>query len=427
MFNNQLPMIQPQLFPYGYNNNWLIQNMNQQYLNNIIPFNNNIPLNNNNIQYNNNNQINNNNIQINHENNSNNNNIQTNHENNSNNNNIQINLENNSNNNNIKLNHENQSTNNNIQNNHENQINNEIILNNNNFTLDKNRKDIFPENAKLFNIIETENEIFIANKAKFELIKILKDDANIIERITTQIQIPVNLSPISQADGIIGIFDLNGIKYLGIILSSEESATILNSKIYLIKSIKLIKISKKNEFQYNKELTNNICDLFSTGIFYYSNDYKLSLILNQHSQKENNSKYLFNFSLLKLFYQNSIPDYFYAQIILGFVSSKNNLKFENNQLLLDIIIIERYFYENIIISNNDIINIKQIEFISIFKSEDNNGENKPFSFVCYENSETINDINAFIPFRSVLLDELKQFQSVVCIINNLKKKLNLNN
>ena len=148
--------------------------------------------------------------------------------------------------------------NNNIPSSSFNQVNNNVknineinFQNYNNYKLDKKRKDIFPDNAKIFNILETENEIYIANTKKLELIKILKDDTSIIERINKQTEIPRNISQITQADAIIGIFDLNWIKYLGIVTFSEESATILNSKIYSIKSIELIQITKTKEFPYN--------------------------------------------------------------------------------------------------------------------------------------------------------------------------------
>ena len=316
------------------------------------------------------------------------------------------------------LNNPNTINNNNVEN------TNKIYFENyNNNILDKNRKDIFPDNSKIFNILESENEIYIANTKKFELIKILRDDTSNIKRINTQDIIPENLKQKAQADGIIGIFDLNYIKYLGIIISYEETATIFNSKIYLINSIELIKISKKNEFQYNKDLKQNINDLINTKNFYYSNDYKLTLSLNHQEQEEKNSKYLLNYILLTSFFDNNIPDYFYSKMILGFASSKNNIKFENKPISLDIIIIERYFNENFIIKNNGLIYIKQIEFISIFKNMNNNDDIKTFSFILYENGEIINSINSFVPFKLTFIEELNQFQNLICIINNLNKKI----
>ena len=440
--NNQNQMLGfqpfPNMFGFPVNNPMLNQNMNlQNNIYNSNPFNNqlnynlpNLPLNNaftpinnyqpyNFYQINNNNQYNN---VIQNNNNSNiinNNNIQT-----SNFNQINNYIQNN---NNIFSNNSNPIINNNIFNiqiNNNAENNNEIHLeNNNNYNLDITRKDIFPDNAKMFNILEAENEIYIANTKKFELIKILRDDTSNIERINNKSVIPKKLTQKAQTDGIIGIFDLNYIKYLGIITDYEESATILNSKIYLIKSIELIKISKTKEFLYNEELNKNINDLFSTKNFYYSNDYKLSLSLNKNSQEEKNSKYLLNHLLLTSFFDNNIPDYFYSKIILGFASSKNNIKFENEQISLDIIIIERYFNENILIRNFDLIYIKQIEFISIFKNINNNEDSKTFSFICYQNGEAINSISSFVPFKAILMDELKQFQNLVCIINNLKKEI----
>ena len=435
-YNNNFQRINNTLYNDDIHNNYNIQHNNNIHYNNNIPNTNNIQniYNNNNIQSMNyilniNNNQNNNGILYNH-NFQNMNDIQNNG-NILNTGNIQINNGIQYNNNIIQINNQiqnnNMNLNDNIQNNHNNinSINN-IQLNNsnNNFQLDNTRKDIFPEKGKLFNIIEAENEIYIANTNKFELIKILKDDTSIIERINKQTEIPRNIIQITQADAIIGIFDLNWIKYLGIVTFSEESATILNSKIYSIKSIELIQITKTKEFPYNEELKENIKDLFSTKNFYYSNDYKLSLSLNQHEQETINKKYSVNYSMLTSFFENNIPEYFYAQIILGLVSSENNIEFENSQSSIDIIIIERYFYENIIRRNNYLMYIKQVEFISIFKRKNNNdGENEFFSFICYENGETANNINSFVPFKVSIVEELNQFQNITCIINNLNDNI----
>ena len=345
------------------------------------------------------------------------------------NNNIVINNVNNNGNNNANNNTNNNDNNSNnpntINNNTENT--NEIILENvNNYVLDKNRKDIFPDNSMMFNILESDNEIFIANTKMFELIKISKDDTSNIKRINSQNIIPNNLTQKAKTEGIIGIFDLNYIKYLGIITNYTKSATILNSEVYLINSIELIKISKIKEFEPNKDLKEKIKDLIKTKNFYYSNNYKLSLSLNHHTQKENNSKFLLNNLLLTSFFDNNIPEYFYSKMILGFASSKSDITFENKNISLDIIIIERYFNENVIFRNNDLIYIKQIEFISIFKNKNNNDDAKTFSFICYESGEAINSINSFVPFKITLVDELNQFQNLICIINNLNKQITPN-
>jgi hypothetical protein len=46
---------------------------------------------------------------------------------------------------------------------------------------------------------------------------------------------------------------------------------------------------------------------------------------------------------------------------------------------------------------------------------------KFFSYICYESSESINNINVFVPFKIFLVEELNQFNNIVCIINNLTK------
>ena len=279
-------------------------------------------------------------------------------------------------------------------------------------------------NAKPFNIIEMEKEIFIENINQFNCIKILKDNSNKIEIINKN-DIPNNPTKKTQADAIIGFFNFNNIKYLGIVANSEESAMILTSKIYLIKSIELIKITNNNESPYNLSLKENIKNLFATKNFYYSNDYKLSLILSQHNQYNINEKYLMNYSLLKIFFENNIPQCFYSQIIFGFVLGKNNISLGNNQLniALDIIIIERYLNGNINMNNSNLVYIKQIEFITIFKNMNNIIANKKFSHICYESSESINNIKVFVPFKIALVEELNQFKNIVCILNNLTKDI----
>ena len=290
--------------------------------------------------------------------------------------------------------------------------------NNNNFASFNNHKP--------YNILETENEIFIQHTYKFDAIKITKNNPLTIQRINNQKEIPIIFNQKLEADAIIGIFDLNNIKYLGIVASSEQTALVIGSKVYVINSIELIKISNINESQYHTYLKTNIKNLFATKNFYYSNDYKLSLSYGTYFQNNRiNPKYLINYHLLKPFFDNNIPEYFYCQIIFGFVSSRNDIIIGNNfcNIGLDIIIIERYFNGNIIMNNFNLTYIKQIEFITVFKNMNNFMEYKIFSNICYMNSESINNINVFVPFKMILVEELNQFQNIICIINNLDKDI----
>ena len=297
-----------------------------------------------------------------------------------------------------------------------------FYMNNNNIQINNYQNNFSNFNGKPFTIIETEQDIYIVNMYKNDSIKIIRSNPNKIERINFQ-NIPINSTKQKmEVEGIIGIFDLNAVKYLGIITSSEEAAAILSSKVYVIKSIELIKITNTTESQYFINFKTSIKYLFSMNNFYYSNDYKLSM--SQSSQNSIiNYKYLMNYHLLKYFFDNNIPDYFYSQIIFGFVSSQNNIYLGNNQynISLDIIIIERYFNGNIIMNNSNLVYIKQIELITIFKNNNNLMDNKIFSYISYISSESANNINVFVPFKIVLVEELKQFNNLVCVINNLNK------
>ena len=297
-----------------------------------------------------------------------------------------------------------------------------FFMNNNNIQLNNYQNNFSTFNGKPFTIIETEQDIYIINMYKNDSLKIIRSNPNKIERINFQ-NIPINSTKQKmEVEGIIGIFDLNAVKYLGIITSSEEAATISSSKVYVIKSIELIKITNTNESQYFTNFKKSIKYLFSINNFYYSNDYKLSM--SQSSQNGIiNYKYLMNYHLLKYFFDNNIPDYFYSQIIFGFVSSQNNIYLGNSQfnISLDIIIIERYFNGNIIMNNSNLVYIKQIELITIFKNNNNLMDNKIFSYISYISSESANNINVFVPFKIVLVEELKQFNNLVCVINNLNK------
>jgi hypothetical protein len=300
---------------------------------------------------------------------------------------------------------------------------------NNNGGFNNNLNNIISFNNMRYNIIENENEIFIVNIYRFDAIKISKNNPNQISRINYTNELPKNIFQ-KQACAIIGFFDLYNIKYLAIVSSSEEVATILESKVYLINSIELIKITNENEPKNFENIKNNIKSLFSTKNFYYSNDYKLSASLEQISQNNNiQSKYLANYSLLKNFYDNNIPEYFYCQMIFGFVSSRNNINISNNQYngKIDLIIIERYFHCNINISNYAILYIKQVEFITVFKDMNDQTKNKIFSNVNYLNNEYVNNTNTFVPFKITLVEELNKFQSLVCIVNNLNKDLKSKN
>lgn len=309
-----------------------------------------------------------------------------------------------------------------------------------NFSSDKNslkynRDSNIPDNSLPFNnlaynIKETENEIYIENINKLDAIKISRRNPNIIERIYNKNVIHNIIHKKYQAFAIIGIFDLNFVKYLGYVSSAEEITTIIGYKVYLINSIELIKINNNiNEPLAYNNFKENIKKLFSTKNFYFSNEYNISIAYNEFNRDiRANKKYLMNYPLLKLFLDNDIPNYFYCQIIFGFVSGQNNISMGNNSSnILDIAIIERYINGNIRANNNDLVYIKQIEFITNFKDKNNILKNAICSYICYENGESINNIIAFSPFKMILVEELNKFENIFCKINNLNNKISLKN
>ena len=198
----------------------------------------------------------------------------------------------------------------------------------------------------------------------------------------------------------------------------------------MINSIELIKINNNiNEPLAYNNFIENIKKLFSTKNFYFSNEYNISIAYNEFNRDiRENKKYLMNYPLLKLFLDNDIPNYFYCQIIFGFVSGQNNISMGNNSSnILDIAIIERYINGNIRANNNDLVYIKQIEFITNFKDKNNILKNAICSYICYENGESINNIIAFSPFKMILVEELNKFENIFCKINNLNNKISLKN
>ena len=301
-------------------------------------------------------------------------------------------------------------------------MNNNIQINN------EQNNTPFINNGKPFIIYEAENEIYIENIYAFDVLKILRANPNVIERINNKNSIPKEYNRKTEAFTIIGIVDLYNAKYLGYVSSSEEVAKIFVSTVHVINSIELIKINNIEEPPIYNNLKENIKQYFSTKNLYYSNDYQIALPLSHFNQNIIlANKYLINYSFLKPFFDNNIPPYFFCQIIFGFVSYKRDVYIGNNETnrLLDMIIIERYMNGNINPNNDILVYIKQIEFITVFKNKDNSKDNKFFSHVFYESNESINNINSFSPFKMTLVEELNKFKKIFCIVNNLNKNIQI--
>ena len=279
------------------------------------------------------------------------------------------------------------------------------------------------QNNKYFKINETINEFYIRNNRNNKSIKIYKLDR---ERENGN----KDIIRTYQADSIIGIYELNEKKYLGIVTSSKIAAKIFNFYIFRIIKVELIKMSNNKETMSDIKLKEEIENIFSTQNFYYSNEYDLSLSLysqnvinsydfdgNNNNKKKLESKYLINSDNLKYFVENNIPDCFYSIIIYGYVGCKIDVNLnEKNDNIVDLILIERYYKKDIIVNKDIPEYFKQIEFICSFK---NNYNNNVFSFIFYVKSKSMNNINDFMPFNNFVNGELDKYKNISCIVNNL--------
>ena len=281
----------------------------------------------------------------------------------------------------------------------------------------------FCPQSKIFNIKESKFSIYIENIKQNCTIKITKSFDKKIKIVDSESEL-MELNPLrtSQADAIIGIFNLNDNKYLGVVTSSAIVANIFDSNLYNIKSVELIKITNNNESKSDENFINNIKNLFLTGNFYYSDKYDISLSNAYDNKNKIQSKYLINYSLIKNFIDDNVPEFFYSCLIFGYVGCAQNINLNGNiNFTIDLIIIERYFNKNIIINNEIPGYIKQIELICVFKNNNNRSLDKKLSYVCYMSSEQLSKISKFHPLKSILIEELNLYKNIQCIINNLNE------
>lgn len=160
---------------------------------------------------------------------------------------------------------------NNNNNYNQNNIENSIKMLNNSQINDSS----FNQNKPL-NIKENSINIYIENINQFCTIKIPKSFDGKICIVDNENELK-NINPynVLKVDSIIGIFNLNVNKYLGVITSSKEVGNLMDSYLYCIYNIELIKITLNNESSTDENLVKNIKNLFSTGNFYYSNNYDI--------------------------------------------------------------------------------------------------------------------------------------------------------
>ena len=287
---------------------------------------------------------------------------------------------------------------------------------------------------KIFNIKISDSDIYIAHTKKNLIIRIPKNFNNKIFMVDNEYEyISLNQIEAYQADSILGIFDINNNKYLAIVTSAKVAAKVLGQFLFNIISIELIKITNNLADINENNIKQDIINLFSTKNFYFSNDFDLSLSLynqykinsydyngNNSNKKQLKSKYLINSTILKYFAENNIPECFYSTIIYGYVGCKIDVDLDetNKNLTVDIVVIERYYKNNIIFNNDIPSHVKQIELICNFKNKINKSKNV-FSFIFYISSEKMKNLNDFDPCKNILIEEFEQYKNVACIINNI--------
>jgi hypothetical protein len=133
--------------------------------------------------------------------------------------------------------------------------------------------------------------------------------------------------------------------------------------------------------------------------------------------------YLINFSLLKNFYSFNIPKIFYSHVIFGYVGCKididmQDLRYGENKSI-DLIIIERYYKKSLLVNDDIEQHLKQIEFISVYKNMGN--IYNTFSLVIYVSNELFyqNIKGIFNPYNEYIKEEIKIFNDIICIINDI--------
>ena len=348
----------------------------------------------------------------------------------------------------------NNNMNNNVNNNIKYSINSNNTINNNNNNNNKNSsnqkaKEI-KNKHKMYSIKETSTHIYVENTKKVLLLGIEKSFNKIYLVKEFSDILNLNLMKTYQVDSILGIIDINkNNKYLLVVSSSQLVANVLGVDIYNILNVDCIQITPFNETEHEQKRITYIKKLFQCKNFYYSNEIDLSCHLFTKNKKQTQAinDYCINSSLLKYFFDNSIPNDFYSKVIYGYVGLKKNIEINNNSnnvILMDNLIVERvnkhFNY------SNDIQNqIKQIEFICIYKrnnlnlNENKNNGNKNnkekyntniFSFIFYVSNEIANDNIAFNPWNNFIMKELSQYINIVCIINNninININININN
>ena len=275
-----------------------------------------------------------------------------------------------------------------------------------------------------YTIIESGTKVYIKHEKSNKVIAMDRNLDKIYE-ITDYDEI-LNSKYITnfKVDSILGILDINkSNKYLVVVTSSKIAAKFKGSFIYNIHNIRLVKITFYKENEDEQKCIKEISSLFGTRNFYYSNDYDLSLSLYNQDKNIINSDYLINLSFLRYFHIFNIPKIFYSHVIFGYVGCKidveiNDLQNGENKSV-DLIIMERVYKKSLLVNNDISQQLKQIEFITVYKNMKN--EEKVFSFIIYLSNELFyqNIKGVFNPYNEYIKGELQKYNSIICIINDI--------
>ena len=275
-----------------------------------------------------------------------------------------------------------------------------------------------------FTIFESRDNIYIKHEKANKIISMDRDLNQIAEFTNYEEILNMRYATSFQVDSILGILDINkGNKYIVTVTSSRIAAKLKGCYIYNIYKVRLVKITYFKETEDEEKCIKEIDGLFSTRNFYYSNDYDLSLSLNLQEKNIQNNNYLINLSFLRHFHSFNIPKMFYSYVIFGYVGCKidvdiKDLKNGENKSL-DLIVIERVYRKSLLINDDIPRQIKQIEFISVFKNGKN--EEATFSTIMYLCNELYyQNINSvFNPYNEYIKEELNMFENIVCIVNDM--------
>ena len=275
-----------------------------------------------------------------------------------------------------------------------------------------------------FTIFESRDNIYIKHEKANKIISMDRDLNQISEFTNYEEILNMRYATSFQVDSILGILDINkGNKYIVTVTSSRIAAKFKGCYIYNIYKVRLVKITYFKETEDEEKCIKEIDGLFSTRNFYYSNDYDLSLSLNLQEKNIQNNNYLINLSFLRHFHSFNIPKMFYSYVIFGYVGCKidvdiKDLKNGENKSL-DLIIIERVYRNSLLINDDIPRQIKQIEFISVYKNGKN--EEATFSTIMYLCNELYyQNINSvFNPYNEYIKEELNMFENIVCIVNDI--------